>query len=436
MTAALKLDATAVPLLLPQVHLGVIAQHVDDAAFLFAQRERAARAPRVRLNRLLSLDERLEANLAGLRFAGDAGWACVAEGLAEPEGLFTAACVALASGRKKWIEIALKVSLDPATPALRAALIAALGFVDASTALLVLEQLWATGSERARAAALQGFAAQRLDPGDRLACALLDERPSVVALEAAALLGRADLVHMVVRRVASSDTADRFAAALASARLGLRDRDVMLGLRQGAEAGGALAGQAAAMLVRCLPREQAKEWTQGLLRGTGARFALAAATALGDPFLLMELAHLLEHESTARMAGEAFCRVTGVVLEDAGLTRPRPESVETTPNDDLADGDVSMALDDDLPWPDADRLRDWWCEHQRQFDPRVRYLCGRPKEPGSLLEILGNGCQPVRAAAAQELALLAPAEPLFPVQSRAHHQLRRLKQSASQARRA
>jgi hypothetical protein len=53
--------------------------------------------------------------------------------------------------------------------------------------------------------------------------------------------------------------------------------------------------------------------------------------------------------------------------------------------------------------------------YQGQFHQGARYLLGKPMNPDWLRDILRNGRQRQRAAAALELALQQPGQPLFEV---------------------
>src|SRR5262245_13864640 len=81
------------------VSMEVVSQHAEDAAFLWFSRDRAVRAPHYYLKDLARLDERVEANIDGLRVAGSVGWDLAAEAM-KREGLgelFAAAVLAFES---------------------------------------------------------------------------------------------------------------------------------------------------------------------------------------------------------------------------------------------------------------------------------------------------------------------------------------------------
>jgi uncharacterized protein (TIGR02270 family) len=76
-----------------------------------------------------------------------------------------------------------------------------------------------------------------------------------------------------------------------------------------------------------------------------------------------------------------------------------------------------MDQDQNLPWPDQDRVKKWWSARQGNFTKGTRYLLGQPITEESLRLALKIGFQRQRAAAALELAILKPGRPLFEVRA-------------------
>jgi uncharacterized protein (TIGR02270 family) len=124
----------------------------------------------------------------------------------------------------------------------------------------------------------------------------------------------------------------------------------------------------------------------------------------------------------SRVAGEAFSMITGVDLAGQDLEGDWPEGFEAGPNDDPADENVEMDPDENLPWPDVAKVKDWWMRHRHEFEPGVRYLCGRPMTEDWLEHVLRYGYQRQRAAAALELAIRRPGTPLFNVKAPGYRQ--------------
>src|SRR2546430_3621601 len=78
----------------------VVEQHAEEAAFLWAARDRAVHSPNYSLRDLSALDERVEAHLDGLRVAEEFGWQLCEQALdnAEPGTVFAAAVLAFDGG--------------------------------------------------------------------------------------------------------------------------------------------------------------------------------------------------------------------------------------------------------------------------------------------------------------------------------------------------
>ena len=83
-----------------------------------------------------------------------------------------------------------------------------------------------------------------------------------------------------------------------------------------------------------------------------------------------------------------------------------------------------MDPDGDLSWPDPDAVRKWWAARRGDFAVGTRYLVGRPMSPERLGQVLRDGYQRQRAAAALELAIRNPGQPLFEVRAPGSRQQR------------
>jgi uncharacterized protein (TIGR02270 family) len=402
------------------VNLEVVTQHAEDAAFIWCARDRAVCAPHYYLKDLVRLDERVEANLDGLRVAGLAGWELAAEALPKPMPgeIFTAAVLAFESGSAQRIDSVVEASF--ADPGLLRPLISALGWIGFDDAKPVFESMIRSERAELRRMAIAGYTAHRTDPGEPLRQAVSDSNPEGQsrAFKAAGELGRTDLAHLIVRSISDKDESCRFYAAWSAARLGRRDRDVLDTLCSIAESGNRYAETAMAIALRCMRLEEAGAWLSALLRQlAGLRLGVCGIGVHGDPAFVSELIGYMQVESVSRVAGEAFAMITGADLKHLALDRPKPESFESGPNDDPADTNVAMDADEDLPWPSPDVVRKWWDTHQDEFHPGMRYLRGKPIEPANLIDALKNGYQRQRAAAALELGLLRPSDPTFEVRA-------------------
>ena len=413
------------------VNMEVVAQHAEDAAFLWFSRDRAVRAPHYYLKDLARLDDRVEANIDGLRVAGEVGWDLASEALKQegPGELFAVAVLAFET--KKAERLAVVFDAIGKQPSLARAAISAFGWMRFEDAKPLLDELVHSPHPYLRRVAIGGFAVHRADPRDSLRNALTDSDVDlrIRAFQAAAELGRTELAYTIARHIGADDPQSSFWAAWSAARLGLRGYDVTDILRSAAESDAPYADVALQMFLRCLQPPQCREWISTMLKDSKhQRRGVQGIGIVGDPARVSELIGYMQIGTLSRVAGEAFSMITGVDLKYLDLDRPKPESFEAGPTDNPEDTDVAIDQDEDLPWPAPDLVRKWWDKHQNEFQPGVRYLRGKPIEPANLIDTLKNGYQRQRAAAALELALLRPSDPLFEVRAPGRRQQEALAQ--------
>jgi uncharacterized protein (TIGR02270 family) len=405
----------------------VLIAHAEDAAFLWLTRDNAVRAPHYLLKDLAKLDDRVEAHIDGLRVAGDAGWELALKGLTHPEAgeYFVAMVLALESGRKE--RIAEVVERAGAEGPLRG-IVSALGWVDWEIAKPAVGGLIAADDPRRRAIGIAACAITRTDPGVHLGAALAHADPVLRAraCRAAGELGRRDLLGGMVSLLAAEDDNLRFCAVWSASLLddprGFAPLWKFIGT-----AGWQRAAAALAVLLRALPAAQAQDWLRTLGRDPAQRrAAIAGIGVYGDPTYVSWLIQQMDDLKLTRIAGEAFSMITGADLAYIDLDRRPPEGVETGPNDDPADPDVALDPDNWLPWPDPERVAKWWAAQKSGYTPGTRYLLGKPIAPEWLADVLRNGKQRQRAAAALELAIRGGGM-LFETRARGDKQQRLLK---------
>lgn len=405
----------------------VVERHAAEAAWLWFLRSRAVHEPHYRLEQLARLDDRVEAHLDGLRVAGGPGWeiarAAAVEG-GDPGSVFAAAVLAFERGEPAEIEAI--IAAGSAAPETRRALASALGWLPADRAFRRIRPLLTETDPGRRWVGLASAALQRRNPGvPALTAALNGDDPALRAraLRAVGELGLVDL-HLAVRSsLKAKDPAGRFWAAWSTAILN-GHRDALAALQALAEAGGPRALAAADLAARRLPPREARIWLRTLVReGNLPRLGVAVAAALGEPESVPWLVEQMKDPDLARPAGEAFGLITGARLDDDGLASPRPADQPAVPSESEDDEDVAVDPDENLAWPDPARVKAWWGANRGRFAAETRHLLGRPIEAESLRRALRSGLQRQRAAAALELALLEPGQPLFEVRAPGHVQL-------------
>ena len=104
--------------------------------------------------------------------------------------------------------------------------------------------------------------------------------------------------------------------------------------------------------------------------------------------------------------------------------------MELGPTDNPDDENVEMDPDDGLPWPDPEKIQKWWAANGQRFQPGVRYFMGEPPTREHCIDVLKNGYQRQRIAAAEYLCLLNPGTPLFNTAAPAWRQQRLLAKMA------
>ena len=395
----------------------VIEQHASAAAFLWQQRERAVEAPHYRLKHLAMLDERARAHLQGIRVAGHVGWDVAVAALEQGDAgsVFVVSYLAFCSGDAAKMRHALQLGLGQAQleRALEAALIW-LELPQVSSPVGALQRSAAADHQRIALGALAGHG---VDPGDSLTRALESEdvRLRARALRIVGQFKRRDLSPAARSCVRDADPVCQFWAGWALALVGYPEeaREALdVGLAQ---------PEHRLRAVEISMRFGTADWARQTVRALAGcaatlRLAIQAAAAFGDPAVVPWLLKQALEPKHARVAAEAFCMITGADLDYLGLKQDAPAEIS----------DESEPEDKELPWPDTQRLTQWWSTQQSRYVPGQRYLGGQPISVASSLEVLREGYQRQRRAAAIELARLNETAPLFPVVDRVDRQRRRL----------
>ena len=399
----------------------IVAQHAGEAAWSWCLRDTVVRWPHYDLRSLAALDERIEAHLDGLRIAGDPGWEICKAHLADASGaVFTTAALAFDSAADDRIGPVLDVGT--ATRESARELVAAIAWTSYTRAAEQLKRLTRSEDPIRRRVAIAAYAAHRQDPGAALARALMDDDAPLRAraLRAAGELGRTDLLRNARTHLDDESEKCRLAAAASTVLLG--DRSAAPALQALAESGEP-SGIAVSLGARALTVGAAAEWVRSLARDARTlRIGILACGHAGDPVAIPWLLEQMAVPERARVAGEAFSFITGVDLAHANLDAKQPQSFQSGPTDDPEDENVAMDADEDLPWPDVEKVAAWWSRNRTMFRSGTRHLLGEPITPASIVEVLKAGRQRQRAAAALELALASAGRPLFEVRAPGHRQ--------------
>jgi uncharacterized protein (TIGR02270 family) len=395
----------------------IITQHAEEAAFLWMQRDVAATAPHIVLVDLGRLDTRLEGHIDGLRIADDTGWDICREALSYKEAgeVFTAAILAFEAAGEAHIRFVLDVG--GSSSELSRGLVSALGWLPFEQASPHIGTLLGLQHANLRRIGLAASVAHRRDPGDALVRALSDEDLLLraQALRGAGELGRSDLLPEVRREIMAEDEGCRFAAAWSVALFG--DTAAVATLKSFASCP-SFGEKAAGLALRRMDLPSAHAWQRELAQNSdSARLAVIGAGVIGDPASVPWLFEQMRIPDLARVAGEAFTVITGVDIAYEDLEGEWPEGFEAGPTENPEDEDVEMDPDENLPWPNPELIQAWWGKNNGRFRSGTRYLCGQPISYEHLQQVLRTGFQRQRAAAAIELAMMKPGQPLFEVRA-------------------
>lgn len=302
----------------------------------------------------------------------------------------------------------------------RCGLVSALLWVERSRAVSAIGRLLDTPRVGARLLGIAACGARRMLHGSGLEKALADPQPTVRAraYRTTGQLGRADLMAQLRPGLTDQDPECRFWSAWAAARMGAGDEALRV-LADIAWDNLPRAGRALDLLLRRLDLPQANAWLREFAKIPGRQRAVIRATGVtGDPLYIPWLIERMGALETARLAGEAFSTITGLDLAYRDLDRKPPQDFESGPNDDPADENVALDEDEYLPWPDAEKIGQWWVANRSRFDVGTPYFLGTPKPAADWLEALSDAFQRQRHAAALELAIRQPDKAMFEVRAR------------------
>lgn len=403
----------------------ILAQHAEEAAFLWLLRSDAVSAPHYTLKDLFDLEERIEAHLDGLRVAGDAGWGICEEQLelSEIGEVFAAGYMALDGAREAGLEAVLKTV--EAAPETSAGLVSALGWVEKEKLQGHAVNWLNADAALLRWLGLSACSIQRVDCGAYIARAADDADPLVRArsLRCIGEIRRRDLGQSLIDHLQDDDEGCRFWSAWSGALLG--EAKGLESLRGFVETPSPFSEPALELALRALEMPVAGQWLRELSgRPELARLVVQGSGCFGDPASIPWLIEKMKTAELARVAGEALSLITGLDLAYQDLEGEAPAGFEAGPTENPEDEDVAMDADEDLPWPEPQLIADWWAVNQQRFPTGQRLLCGQPITQEHCMQVLKNGYQRQRRAAAIELAMLSPDEPFFNTSATARHQMR------------
>jgi uncharacterized protein (TIGR02270 family) len=335
---------------------------------------------------------------------------------ARPGTVFTMGFFAFSGNSSDRMRHAMSVALTSSTGS--DALSDALSWVRAGALSGLLKRLRQSSHVGHRAVACGVLSKRRAHDVESLRAAIDDSDAGVraIGLRGVGEMGATDLTAPAQRAMdADADSDCRFWAAWSLGLLG-DSAAARMAFDLGVE--GPMVRDAVAIGMRCGEPVWARQTIRDLASSEGTqRLAVMASGAFGDPVVVKWLVDQCTDPKLDALAGEAISMITGVDLRYLDLERGT--------YDDSASEDLPPE-DQMLPRPDIAKLREWWKSASPGFSVGTRYLAGHPISKAAALGVLLAGYQRQRAAAALEFARLVRPSVLFPVDTRADRQARKL----------
>lgn len=403
--------ATSVESFAVNAYRDIYEQYVDNASFLWILRSIAVNQPHYYPSDIQELDQRIEAQLDGLMISIDTAWPVCLDALEllEPGEVFTAAIVAFRSHDMTKIQHVVEIGLSD--DYLIKGLISALGWLPGKIVHSWVKKFLMSKDLNHKYLAIAACSVRRENPEEYLNRILeRDDCRQHIPLYARSLrligeLRRLDLMPYLETALKAEEDNVRFWAIWSSILLG--KHELVNQLEPFVFNSGPYQVGAINIAFRVLPVEQGRSWISTLAKSEGQERNVVKATGvLGDPQAVNWLIGKMKDESLAKLAGEAFSLITGVDLEQYELIDDTRDVSGNLEDDEIEDDSVELDEDENLPWPDYEKVKNIWMNQARSFIAGKRYLLGKPVNSDWLKSKVSTVGQRQRHAIAMELALL------------------------------
>ncbi len=350
-----------------------LEQHAIDAAFLWLLRSKAAYRSDVYPWHIKDFDRRITAHLDGLCLNIEIGWQLCKEQLEIEEAgeVFAAAVVAFRSGDSEKIKFICELAKDNTEN--RKAVVSAMGWLPEDLCWSWTSRFLKANNSVYQYYALAVCSIRRLDIGQHLTDILLQadiaERVDVHsrALRLIGELQRRDLLQHLLDAMQSEHESVRFWSCWSAVLLG--QQQAIKGLKLLAIEPTPYRQRAMQLIQRALPVEDGRDWVAQLLKNTQDwRLAIEAVAMSGDPHTIKWLLDKVQESEYSRLAAWAFTRITGIDIEQQSLIAESLNKID--------EAEEAEDPDEDLPWPDSDKLQHCWRLNKSRFEVGSRYIAG------------------------------------------------------------
>jgi len=402
----------------------IYEQYVNEASFLWILRSIAVNEPHNDINDIMELENRIDAQLNGLMTSMEIGWEVCEEGLVlcEPGEVFTATIIAMRSHESTKVKLAVDVGLSSSST--MHGLISAMGWLSEDIANTWIERFLSGKDLRHKYLGIAACSARRKDPGDTLLSILKREdciQDVMLYSRSLRLVGelrRQDCMPFIAKAINSDDQIIRFWANWSAVLLG--QYSSIENLKPYVLKPGALQEMAVQLAFRVLAVDSAREWISELSKDKNQiRAVIKAIGVLGDPHAVNWLINKMKDPLYAKLAAESFAYITGVDFDNNKLSITEPDNYPVIPSDDIYDDIVGLDDDENLAYPDSDKVASIWQKYGQKFIVGKRYFMGELITSEVLKVKLQNGTQRQRHAAALELAINENGMPLMNTRAKA-----------------
>ncbi|RWO33500.1 MAG: hypothetical protein EOS10_07350 [Mesorhizobium sp.] len=331
----------------------VVRQHVEQAAFLWAQRDTWSLEDPPDEAVIAEIGQRLEINLDGLRIVGSAAWPFVdrqLEDFPDKGEFFVAGWMAIEQGDAKRVESTIEAARQAEE---RRGLVGALSWHKPQKMGKLVRDWLGAHDALLRYLGVAACAAHDVDP-KRLLGRLVrdpDADTRALSLRLAGRLKRTDLTQEMAAAMQAEDDAVRLWAGWALTELGYGDL-ARAELRKAATAGTPDALAALRAAVKAGPEKEVRAWLGGLMKSSDtAPVAVRGIGMLGDRSVLPWLIKQMRKPELATTAGAAFLELCAEARDDDDLFTTDP--VALGPEFLHYFGDATPRM------PMADKVMEW-----------------------------------------------------------------------------
>lgn len=399
----------------------IFEQHIEDASFLWVLRSVAIEQPHYNAMDLAELEARIDGHLDGIMASLVRTWPLCVEACAFEEGgeAFVFAVTAFRSLEAEKIQKAVEFGFT--NDETFAGMVSALAWLPGTLCHDWIKRFFSSKDFRHKLLALAACRARSEDPAGYLDRILLREDCTAVeplramAIRCIGEFKRDDLrVHIEEgMSLLSGDASDIDYWVIRSALL-LGNRSAASALEPFIFTDNTHRQSSIQLAFRSLPINTAKQWISRLAEDPeNMRLVIKATVALGDSQAIPWLLQIMLNPRYARLAGEGFSMLTGIDLEKRELIIDIPDITEFQSESNEDSASIELDEDENLPWPNTDKLAAIWQKYGGSFVVGQRYFMGKAANLENVKSIMLHGYQRQRHAAALELALFDTRQPLI-----------------------